>query len=68
MLVPSTAEGLDRFALGTDRDPGEETTRHAYMCQLVDAGKTIAWPPPRNARCWCGSGSKYKECCGSPRG
>lgn len=66
MLVPGTAEGLDRFALGTGRDPAEETTRHAYMCELVDAGETITWPPPRNAGCWCGSGSKYKKCCGSP--
>lgn len=22
-----------------------------------------AWPPERNARCWCGSGAKYKRCC-----
>jgi hypothetical protein len=65
-LVPGTAEGLDRFALGTGRDPAEDTTRHAYMCELVDAGETIAWPPPRNGRCWCGSGSKYKKCCGGP--
>ena len=66
-LVPGTAEGLDRFALCIGGDPAEDTTRHAYMCELVDAGETIAWPPPRNARCWCGSGSKYKKCCGSPR-
>lgn len=22
-----------------------------------------AWPPERNARCWCGSGAKHKRCC-----
>ena len=22
-----------------------------------------AWPPPRTAPCWCGSGRKYKQCC-----
>ncbi|TDC03308.1 SEC-C metal-binding domain-containing protein, partial [Actinomadura bangladeshensis] len=27
---------------------------------------TLAWPPERNAPCWCGSGRKYKKCCGSP--
>ena len=27
----------------------------------------IAWPPARNQRCWCGSGRKYKQCCGSVR-
>ncbi|MEV6140612.1 SEC-C metal-binding domain-containing protein [Nocardia sp. NPDC051990] len=25
------------------------------------------WPPPRNAPCWCGSGRKYKKCCGTAR-
>lgn len=24
----------------------------------------IAWPPGRNDECWCGSGRKYKRCCG----
>jgi hypothetical protein len=24
---------------------------------------TIAWPPDRNAPCWCGSTQKYKRCC-----
>ncbi len=24
----------------------------------------IAWPPPRNGPCWCGSGAKHKKCCG----
>jgi uncharacterized protein YchJ len=32
----------------------------------VPQQRTIAWPPPRNAACWCGSGSKYKKCCGRP--
>jgi len=22
-----------------------------------------AWPPERNARCWCGSAAKHKRCC-----
>ncbi|WP_410793481.1 SEC-C metal-binding domain-containing protein [Kribbella sp. C-35] len=29
-------------------------------------GRRIAWPPPRNQPCWCGSGVKYKKCCGGP--
>jgi hypothetical protein len=47
-LVPGTAEGLDRFAVRTGGDPAEGSTRHAYTCELVEAGETIAWPPPRN--------------------
>jgi hypothetical protein len=29
-------------------------------------GLEISWPPPRNGPCWCGSGRKYKKCCGNP--
>ncbi|WP_442914364.1 SEC-C metal-binding domain-containing protein [Kribbella sp. NBC_00709] len=29
-------------------------------------GRRVAWPPPRNQVCWCGSGIKYKKCCGGP--
>jgi tetratricopeptide (TPR) repeat protein len=25
----------------------------------------IKWPPGRNQSCWCGSGTKYKRCCGA---
>ncbi|MBJ7472883.1 MAG: SEC-C domain-containing protein [Solirubrobacteraceae bacterium] len=24
----------------------------------------VTWPPGRNDDCWCGSGRKYKKCCG----
>jgi uncharacterized protein YchJ len=33
---------------------------------IIDEGGAISWPPPRNAPCWCGSGTKYKKCCGGP--
>lgn len=39
-------------ALGVDRTPGEVAPKD----------------PPRNAPCPCGSGRKYKKCCGSPAG
>jgi tetratricopeptide (TPR) repeat protein len=29
-------------------------------------GRRVVWPPPRNNPCWCGSGAKYKKCCGGP--
>jgi hypothetical protein len=32
-------------------------------CEPADA---IQWPPGRNQPCWCGSGTKYKRCCGGP--
>jgi hypothetical protein len=27
-------------------------------------GEPVPWPPARNDACWCGSGEKYKRCCG----
>jgi len=63
-LVPASADGLARFAERTGGDPGEEHTRKAYMDEIVTAG--IEWPPARNTPCWCGSGRKYKKCCGNP--
>jgi tetratricopeptide (TPR) repeat protein len=30
----------------------------------VPDGRRVAWPPARNAPCWCGSSVKYKKCCG----
>ncbi|MCQ4084964.1 SEC-C domain-containing protein [Streptomyces sp. RB6PN25] len=29
-----------------------------------DIARAVPWPPHRNEPCWCGSGLKYKKCCG----
>jgi tetratricopeptide (TPR) repeat protein len=66
MLFPGTVDGLERFASRTGGDVADRATRRAYLDELaVAGGGTITWPPPRNALCWCGSGSKYKKCCGN---
>lgn len=31
---------------------------------LHESDDVVRWPPERNAPCWCGSGAKYKKCCG----
>lgn len=36
-----------------------------YVDNLADSNRVVPWPPGRNDRCWCGSGSKYKKCCGA---
>ena len=50
------------------RDPA--TARAGYAADLARRGdpSLIPWPPARNQRCWCGSGRKYKQCCGTPHG
>ncbi|GAA0980061.1 hypothetical protein GCM10009555_045910 [Acrocarpospora macrocephala] len=54
------------FAPDIVDEPPKETL-DGYINQLHRQGATTRWPPERNARCWCGSGRKYKQCC-RPRG
>jgi len=43
-------------------DPGQ--ARASYAADRLADGDVLAWPPGRNEPCWCGSGRKYKRCCG----
>jgi hypothetical protein len=65
-LVCTRVEDLLGYAAEHDLDPRDQQTRLDYTSQqLRDDTATIAWPPPRNAPCWCDSGRKYKKCCGT---
>jgi SEC-C motif-containing protein len=47
---------------------GREEGRWVYTGQLERAGKTVRYETPkpgRNDPCPCGSGKKYKKCCGA---
>lgn len=65
-MVPLTVARLAEFAARTGGDPTDGDTRMACLAEIVGEGGAIGWPPERNARCWCGSGVKYKKCCGRP--
>ncbi len=55
-VADNAPEGLDASRL-----------RARYAADVArDPSRTIAWPPGRNDPCWCGSGRKYKRCCGVP--
>ncbi|WP_203589562.1 SEC-C domain-containing protein [Streptomyces sp. SID13031] len=49
-----------------------DDARHLEDLQTIvsghDGGARVEWPPKRNEPCWCGSGVKYKKCCGWPPG
>jgi len=45
-------------------DPGSEKTRSLYAAGVPLRNEALPWPPGRNDPCWCGSGRKYKKCCG----
>lgn len=55
------------FAEEGGHDPSESSTRAAYAAHLGYLHRVAPWPPGRNDRCWCGSGHKYKRCCGALR-
>jgi tetratricopeptide (TPR) repeat protein len=57
--------GLLDFAAREGKDPARRGTRLDY-CNTLDEHRGVAWPPQRNSPCWCGSGRKYKKCCGAP--
>lgn len=64
-VVPASIDELVEFAERTGGSPTDSAVKARY-CETVPRQRTIAWPPPRNAACWCGSSVKYKKCCGRP--
>jgi tetratricopeptide (TPR) repeat protein len=61
-LAPIVVEDFVAWCSEHDEDP--EEARAAYAVHRMTEGDAIAWPPGRNEPCWCGSGRKYKKCCG----
>ena len=62
-VVPIVVADLVAYAERTGGSPTDSALRTRYL-DTVPADRMISWPPPRNAPCWCGSGGKYKKCCG----
>ena len=53
------------YAMAADLDPADPDTRDRWA-RTLGRDAVAAWPPERNQVCWCGSGRKYKKCCGAP--
>jgi hypothetical protein len=64
-VVPMTVSGLVDFADEIGESPTDSAVKSRYVTRLA-ASAGLPWPPARNAPCWCGSGVKYKKCCGRP--
>jgi tetratricopeptide (TPR) repeat protein len=64
VVAPLTVERVRALAQANDfdEDAAEARARAAY--DVAQEGGALAWPPGRNDPCWCGSGKKYKKCCG----
>lgn len=63
-VAPIKVDALELFASERGLDPGSGFARVHFATVLADRGEAQPWPPGRNELCWCGSGRKYKRCCG----
>jgi tetratricopeptide (TPR) repeat protein len=60
----ASVAGLTGYARRNEGEPTDGPVRDRYARELAaQPGAAVAWPPERNAPCWCGSGLKYKKCC-----
>jgi tetratricopeptide (TPR) repeat protein len=62
-VVPAIVSQLCEFADRVGGSPTDSEVKAQYAGTVAEQ-VSIAWPPPRNGPCWCGSGAKYKKCCG----
>lgn len=63
-VAPLEVDAVVQFASEHSLDPDSGSARSRLAAMLGSRGETVPWPPGRNEPCWCGSGRKYKRCCG----
>ncbi len=61
--VPADLRDFVAFLVGRDVTTPSRDDLLAYPDVHNASTAWAAWPPDRTARCWCGSGRKYKQCC-----
>jgi hypothetical protein len=64
VVVPLTVADLRERSAAAELDPGAAEARARAAYEIAQEGGALPWPPGRNDPCWCGSGTKYKKCCG----
>ncbi|MFF7449184.1 MULTISPECIES: SEC-C metal-binding domain-containing protein [unclassified Streptomyces] len=64
-IVTGTVPSYEAFAASESASPADATLLPQYATTLAARGRAVAWPPPRGASCWCGSGRGYAECHGA---
>lgn len=63
-VAPILVDEFIGWAAEEGYDAGSGEARSVYAAEVNRTGRAIPWPPGRNDPCWCGSGRKYKRCCG----
>jgi hypothetical protein len=64
-LVAADARRFAQFVEQFDADPAAPPTMTAFTAAAAEKSAPVPWPPKRRAPCWCGSGRRYHDCCGS---
>jgi tetratricopeptide (TPR) repeat protein len=64
VVAPLTVARVRELAAGNELDAGAAEVRARAAYDVAQEGGALTWPPGRNEPCWCGSGRKYKKCCG----
>jgi len=66
VLVAITVPDADAFATAEGWQAVWPVTHDQVAAAAVreSPDRGVSWPPGRNDVCWCGSGTKYKRCCG----
>jgi hypothetical protein len=64
VVAPLTVARVRELAQANELDEGAAEVRARAAYDVAQEGGAVTWPPGRNEPCWCGSGRKYKKCCG----
>lgn len=65
-IVPIHLEPFRTWCDNSDHDPATARSAYAADQTRTHAADLIAWPPTRNAACWCASGREYKNAAATP--
>lgn len=63
--TPTVPSGAANPATSSRRPTGALSSYDAGPLTAGPGHPYFVWPSRRNAPCWCGSGRRYKTCCGS---
>jgi hypothetical protein len=63
-IVTGTVPSYEAFAASEATSPSDPTLLPQYATTLAARGRAVAWPPQRDASCWCGSNRTYGDCHG----
>ncbi|MCX4550907.1 SEC-C metal-binding domain-containing protein [Streptomyces sp. NBC_01387] len=64
-IVTGNVPSYEAFAASESASPSDTDLLPQYATILAARGRATSWPPARNAACWCGSGTAYRDCHGA---